>query len=160
MANKERKETNAELEHEPHRNSSKAVARSSPHTNGILCLPAASSKPPNRTRNMVSLESLANIVDTKRLEVKVVKPDEGDGVANSKSEHKGFDEISALLQGTSVCRLRTVLELDSFRFEVHANVEFELRNDGFVQLHPLRLQGRHAVRRDLDAPILRLEAEV
>ena len=87
-------------------------------------------------------------------DIKVVKPQQRNRVIDVKPADESGQEVHAALDGLGVRRVLARPQLDGLALHVHAHLQLEVLHERRVDTGPLRLEGRHAVRRDADLAVL------
>ena len=79
--------------------------------------------------HVLALQGL-DVFDLEGLDVEVVEAEEGDGVVDVEAQREGFDEVFPLLQSRGAGGLRGGAELHAAGFDVHADLEVEVLDEG------------------------------
>ncbi|KAI3451239.1 hypothetical protein Pfo_007904 [Paulownia fortunei] len=88
-----------------------------------LRFPSLPTQPPNGQGQMLPSQRL-DILNLKRLDVKLVQSEHSDGIRYVEAEHERVHKVRTLLQIADVGGVGTGFELDPAGFEVHPDVYF------------------------------------
>ena len=91
---------------------------------------------------------------TGHTDIEIIKPQKRNCIVNVKPAHEGPKEIHPALNGLRVRGVLARPQLDGLALHVHAHLQLEVLDERRVDAGPLRLEWRHAVRRDADLAVL------
>src|SRR3989338_908096 len=118
--------------------------------NRKLRLTMRSTQTTNRTTQMISTQTSTNILHLERIKINIIHTKKGKRILDFETINDGTDEIFSLLKKTRIGRVFAGTDLDAFVFEIHADLELALLDDGSVDFDPDFAKRRKSVMRNFD----------